>query len=707
MLNTFAVNIIPENEEKRLEALHRYKILDTAPEETFNTLAHLISDVFEVPVALISIVDEEKVFFKGNIGMENVRQVQRGISLCSLAVLSNEPTIITNALEDSCLSANPLVHGEFGLRFYAGAPLITKDGYNIGTVCIVDKKSRSFSERDKNRLVQFSKAAMHAIEARLRSIQQLEAEQEIKVKNKNLEDLNKEFEFVLNTIPQLAWSRTGDGKPAYMNEMSVNYLGTDKDYLYHNDIFTCVHPADKEKVKLAWQRAIQTGTIYEAEYRLKKYDGEYRWFLGRGVPMKDNEGQIVKWYGTSTDIHEQKLISEDLERRVKDRTDDLERQRSLLENILRHSPSGITVYSAIRDAAGNIIDLQCILANNAAERFTGIPLKERLDKTLLQQEPMLKESALFKQAVNTMEAGTPFRSEYFYRPIESWLELSVVKMDDNHLINVFRDITPIKKVNEQLKQHIDELQAANTELEHFAYAASHDLKEPIRKIHIFADYLKLSLANNVTAEQQRYFERMMASAKRMQLLIDDLIAYTYASQANDEELVDLNNILDSVLQDLDLHIEEKEAVIKKENLVTIKGNVRKWQQVFHNLIDNALKYCHPSKPPVIEISCKTVYGDQVMNSSAKLRTNSKYYLIEVSDNGIGFNNEDKERIFSIFQRLHSQEYRGTGLGLSIVKKIVENNNGNIVASSLENKGATFSIYLPTDVVVKKEKVLVE
>lgn len=172
MLNTFGKPIIPENDEERVEALHSYKILNSAAETYFNNMAHLIATSFESPIALISMVDKEKVFFKANVGMEGTDRVSRGISLCSLAILDPQPTIFEDALKEPCLLANPLVAGEFGLRFYAGAPIVTPEGFNIGTVCIIDKKPREFTPFDEDLLTRFASTVMEAIIERKEAIEE-------------------------------------------------------------------------------------------------------------------------------------------------------------------------------------------------------------------------------------------------------------------------------------------------------------------------------------------------------------------------------------------------------------------------------------------------------------------------------------------------------------------------------------------------------
>lgn len=166
MNNTFGRSIIPENEKLRIQALQYYNLLNELPDNYFTNQAHIIASTFNVPIALISIVKEDLVYFKGNAGMEGITEMDRGESLCSLAILNAEPTVFRNALEEPCLLSNPNVAGEFGLRFYAGAPIKTKEGLNLGTVCIIDKEPRDFTEHEKEILIKYAENAMDEIEAR-------------------------------------------------------------------------------------------------------------------------------------------------------------------------------------------------------------------------------------------------------------------------------------------------------------------------------------------------------------------------------------------------------------------------------------------------------------------------------------------------------------------------------------------------------------
>lgn len=177
--NTFGKEIIPENDKARLKALYRYEILDTPPEGAFDKIATLAQSIFKVPIALVALVDQDRVFFKANMGMGDTKSVNRGVSLCSLAVLEEGVTVFENANEDPCLLHNPLVAGTFGLRFYAGAPITTHDGYRVGTVCIVDHTPRSFSEEQRTILAQLAGLVMDELELRLSVRKALGAQNEM------------------------------------------------------------------------------------------------------------------------------------------------------------------------------------------------------------------------------------------------------------------------------------------------------------------------------------------------------------------------------------------------------------------------------------------------------------------------------------------------------------------------------------------------
>jgi signal transduction histidine kinase len=278
-------------------------------------------------------------------------------------------------------------------------------------------------------------------------------------------------------------------------------------------------------------------------------------------------------------------------------------------------------------------------------------------------------------------------------------------MEASKIFGVVQDITSQKEYEEKLNREVSqrtlelenknrELLRSNENLEEFAHAASHDLKEPIRKIRFFTERLKDQLTDRITEEEKQTFKRIDNASERMGALIDDLLLYSHISHRPMEmEEVDLNQKMNKVLEDLELDIQEKKALVSIGTLPKVKGYRRQLQQLFQNLIGNALKYSKPGVAPHISVHASVVTADALSNGQTA--PDIKYHLIEVNDNGIGFDPAESERIFQMFQRLHGNaEYRGTGVGLSIVKKVIENHNGKIEAEGRPGQGASFKVYLP-------------
>ena len=252
----------------------------------------------------------------------------------------------------------------------------------------------------------------------------------------------------------------------------------------------------------------------------------------------------------------------------------------------------------------------------------------------------------------------------------------------------------VNDLNHQLIQNIDRLESANRELDGFAFMASHDLQEPLRKIQTFTEMLVTKFRESGNSEVAKYLGSIDAAAKRMDILIRDLLAFSRVSNDNHAlSECDLNLVLQEVLSDLEAKIIEKRAKVYVEPLPTIPGNQHLLRSLFINLIENAIKYSRMDISP--EIVVRPVHNGTNGSGSSKSKYN-KYCRILVEDNGIGFEQKYAEHIFNMFRRLHNfAEFDGTGIGLAICKKIVEKHNGFISAQSEVNKGSRFTISLPT------------
>lgn len=238
------------------------------------------------------------------------------------------------------------------------------------------------------------------------------------------------------------------------------------------------------------------------------------------------------------------------------------------------------------------------------------------------------------------------------------------------------------------------MNTSNQKLEQFAYVASHDLKELIRKINSFGERLTVSSGDNLQEENKFYLTRMLDATGRMKVLIDNLLSYSRASQKTGTFIpVNLSQLVQRVLEDVTLKIQENKAIVKIGSLPVIEGIPTQMQQLFQNLISNSLKFCQTGLPTEIDIkACKASFDEL---KGYRLNQTIAYYKISIKDNGIGFQPNFAEKIFGLFQRLNGRsEYEGSGLGLSIAKRIVENHNGLIIARGVPDKGAEFTIYLP-------------
>ncbi|MFD2099016.1 ATP-binding protein [Flagellimonas iocasae] len=261
-------------------------------------------------------------------------------------------------------------------------------------------------------------------------------------------------------------------------------------------------------------------------------------------------------------------------------------------------------------------------------------------------------------------------------------------------IGVVQDVTDQIKYENDLKIKNLELERSNEELESFNRVASHDLQEPLRKIQMFISRLDETDKNTLTTKGREYFDKISFVAARMQSLIRNLLTYSrIGSGSNDFEKIDLNEVLKKVHEDFLERIGDVDAKITSEKLPTVPGVFFQLEQLFSNLISNALKYRNPIVTPKIELTSEKVSHKEVPVKFIKPA--KEYYKITVSDNGIGFDNENAETIFEVFQRLHAKnKYSGNGIGLAICKKIVENHHGYIHATSELGHGSSFIMYLP-------------
>jgi PAS domain S-box-containing protein len=281
------------------------------------------------------------------------------------------------------------------------------------------------------------------------------------------------------------------------------------------------------------------------------------------------------------------------------------------------------------------------------------------------------------------------------------LSFTSLEMEEGRTLSVIvTDITSQKKTQAQLQENNlrlaeinHALSESNHDLQQFASIASHDLQEPLRKIHIFSNLLQDKDSENLSGESKKHLEKIISSAGRMKMLVIDMLDYSKLSANNHSfTAVNLNDTVKEVLEDLELIVSEKKAIVSVNNLPTLEANKGQMRQVFQNIIYNALKFAKKDMHPLVQITGRRIDAPKW---NAAENDAGNYYLISIKDNGIGFDEKYASNIFDLFERLNPKhKYEGTGIGLAITKKIVDKHNGMIKAKSREGKGSDFLIILP-------------
>ncbi|MCY7356371.1 MAG: PAS domain-containing protein [Rudanella sp.] len=478
-----------------------------------------------------------------------------------------------------------------------------------------------------------------------------------------------------------------------------------------------IHPDDVERVDQAVRQALspQSGGDYDVVYRtVGADDGLLRWVRFTGQSYFNEAGEVIRFAGVARDVTDHKKAEEALKLSEA-------RFRSLIDE----APIATSLYVGPQF----VIEL----ANDAKIAYWGKG-RSVIGKPLAVALPELKGQPFLKilenvfttgqtyetkaDSVDLVVNGTPgtYYFDFTYKPLRdaSGAIFGIMNMavdvtgqvlarkalEDSE--KLYRSLSAaldeqVQQRTQQLQASVQDLQRSNDNLQQFAYVASHDLQEPLRKIQSFSDMLKNQYREQLGTSGNDFLNRMQTSASRMSILIKDLLTYSRIStQQDSRSSVILSRVIEQVLNDLDLTVQETNALIQVDSLPTIQGDKSQLGQLFQNLLNNAIKFRQPDQPPHIAITCQTVAYADVPPSVRPARPAAAYHRINVTDNGIGFNEKYADRIFQVFQRLHGKsQYAGTGIGLAICEKVVANHGGAITATSQPGKGATFSVYLPT------------
>jgi PAS domain S-box-containing protein len=425
-----------------------------------------------------------------------------------------------------------------------------------------------------------------------------------------------------------------------------------------------VPPEDQPRVQRTIDEALRTKSSFELEHRVVHEDDTVAWIVSRATPLLDENGEITRWLGTANDV-----------------TKRVERERYLED--AKERLEAAAEAGAVGTWEWNIPDDRMVTSASFAKKFGIDPEAATEGVSFDQFISAIHEDdreRVERKIEDAIDSGEEYKEEYRVWDDDNELRWVVarghIEYDDDgtpvSFPGALADIT-------ERKQFEQRLEVSNERLEQFAYAASHDLQEPLRMVSSYLQLIENRYKDDLDDDGKEFLEFTIDGADRMRDMIEGLLEYSRVdTQSDPAESVDLNAILEDVLEDLYFQIAEADAEVTVEDLPRIEGDASQLRQLFQNLLDNAITYSG-DEPPRIHVSADRRRND---------------WVISVDDEGIGIDPKDQDRIFTVFDRLHSHEaYGGTGIGLALCQRIVERHDGRIWVDSEPGEGATFSLTL--------------
>lgn len=488
-------------------------------------------------------------------------------------------------------------------------------------------------------------------------------------------------------LPVIVWTALPNGQLDHVGGRALDFFGISVDQLTGEGWQIIIHPDDLPRTWEKWKHSLETNEPFEIEYRFRRHDNEYRWFLGRARPVLDASGQVSKWFGSCTEIHEQKLAEAERDNALAM----VERERQRLQEIFWHVPAMI----AVTEGPTHVYRV----ANPQFQKMVG-PTRQIMGRTVREAFPDLEGQGFFELMDDVYATGEPFVGEevlvnnfnrkgngegedaYFdlvYQPLKG--SDGVVTGIMTHAV----DVTTQVKANLEGDRKTAELQRmtkalarSNKELDQFAYAASHDLKAPLRGIANLAQWIQDDAGEVLSEESKEHLRLLHSRVHRMEALVDGMLAYARATRKEtSREKVDVGRLVREVVELL--HPPARITIHIDPHLPTLETERVPLQQVVMNLLSNAIKYGQGDRPE-IDVGCEEVDNEADFH---------------VTDNGPGIPPESQDRIWEIFQTLgKSENADSTGIGLAVVKKIVESQGGRAWVESVPGAGATFHFTWP-------------
>lgn len=521
-----------------------------------------------------------------------------------------------------------------------------------------------------------------------------------------------QYLLMINSLPIPVYYLDANHHYKFVNSVYEQWLGKRPSSLEGMEMREIVGEHSYDNIKQYVERALN-GEKVEFEAEMSLPFKKYMIVKASYTPDIDETGKVRGYVAMLNDVTESRMMElalkqknetemELIEKKIQARVADIEKKNvQLKESEERYHK----MIEEVEDYAIILMDKDGFIQNwnRGAEKIKGYTEAEIIGKNfrIFYREEDRKAGLPDRLLAEAIETGRAAHEGWRLTKTgeKFWGSIVITALHDDQenivgFTKLTRNLTERKLAEDKLKQNAAELEAQNRELEQFAYLASHDMKEPLRKIILYNNMMKDGLGAEVSDKVRSYLERSQNAAIRMQCLIEDLLSYSKTSFYNEGfEIVDLQQLVGELGEFYNETVQEIGGDLTIKELPTVRGISFQLRQLFDNLIGNAIKYRSNERPLSISI-------DHAIVNSGGFKADpddslEQYYKISVSDNGMGFSAEYSQKIFELFQRLVTKEqYSGSGIGLSICKKIVLNHQGFIDAVSREGEGSTFNVYLP-------------
>ncbi|SFO23144.1 two-component system, chemotaxis family, CheB/CheR fusion protein [Chitinophaga sp. YR627] len=585
-----------------------------------------------------------------------------------------------------------VLHTEFHLErkqqdyWYEMSGVKTQDGNMVITCADITEKKDAEDRlrRNYNELVQ-ARESLRSLNSDLeykvleRTRELTMSEERFRLVSKATNDTVWDWNLTNNTV---WWSDNFYAAYGYQKEGSNN-----RTFWQEN-----IHPEDRERVKNSISRAINTKQSQWTEgYRMRRENGTYAFVLDRGYLLVDEYATPYRMLGSLMDVT-------NLRQAERQAVVNREEKLFLAESI------PLILWTAEPDGNVNFVNEQfCTYTGNSLQELQEHGWESVIHKDEIKSWKNAMERAIRSKEDFSMEMRLSDQAGNYHWFLHRTRVQKNADGKSTALVGTSTDIHEQKMAAEIMEQRIEErtlalkranedLESSNAELQQYAFVASHDLKEPLRKIHMFGNMLKDRYQATMEDKARDYLSRIIGSSARMASLIDDLLRFSRLSQVSFFEQADLKVIINEILSDLEILIQEKNARVTVSSLPVIEAVPGQLRQVFQNLLSNAFKFSRKDIQPVISITATRIKEKKF---DSPQEADGPFVCISITDNGIGFDEKYLDKIFVLFQRLHTKDkYEGTGIGLAVTRKIIDKHNGLITAHSREKEGATFNIILP-------------